>query len=68
MRERWNRFAVVWCRAFHGEAMQPKKGHYLCRTCKRAYPVPWQEGEEYLERVTSASRNRGFAVYEYQRN
>jgi len=54
MRDRWRRFAAQYCRWFHHNAMQPIKGHYLCRTCRRAYPVPWGEGVEYLRRLESA--------------
>jgi hypothetical protein len=68
----WNLFAVQICRVFHGEVMQPVKGHYVCRTCRRAYPVPWEEGQEYLRRVRvgsqSANRNRSFEVFQLLRN
>jgi len=55
MRNRWERVAEAWCRFFHQDAMRPVKGHYLCRTCKRAYPVPWQEGENYARRAHAAN-------------
>jgi hypothetical protein len=71
MRERLNRFAIIWCRLFHTEALRPMKGHYICRTCHRSYPVPWLEGEEYARRAATAARWRhssGFAVFELQKD
>ena len=36
--------AKIWCRTMHGSPMWPSHGHYECRTCGRAYPVPWEPG------------------------
>ena len=72
MHDLWKRLAVQYCRWFHREVMQPVRGHYLCRTCRRAYPVPWREGEDYLRRVKAAGQwavtDRGFEVFELQKN
>jgi hypothetical protein len=54
VRNTWNRVATQFCRLFHNQVSQPVKGHYLCRTCRRPYPVPWHEGEEYLRRADAA--------------
>lgn len=45
MRTLWNRLSIRWCRTFHPEPLWPVHGHYRCRACLRAYPVPWQEGD-----------------------
>jgi hypothetical protein len=53
MRGLWNRFSSGWCRTFHPKPCWPAHGHYHCPACRRIYPVPWQEGEDYLRRTVT---------------
>ena len=72
MRALWNRFMIVWCRTFHPEPSWPFHGRYYCPSCLRVYPVPWQEGDDYLLREASKSGaehgHRGFVVFAFQKN
>jgi hypothetical protein len=45
-----------WCRAMHPDPMWPIHGHYVCPACGRVYPVPWQEGDQF---VGSTAVNKG---------
>jgi hypothetical protein len=36
-------FGNFWCRLMHDSPMWPIHGQYRCRTCKRQFPVPWEE-------------------------
>jgi len=36
----------AWCKAMHPDPMWPVKGKYICPTCQRAYPVPWEKDEK----------------------
>ena len=67
MRDSWNRLGVAWCSLFHRAVSQPWKGRYVCLTCGRAYPVPWEEGEIYARRVGAAiPARRSFPVFEFE--
>lgn len=35
--------AVWWCKVMHDEISWPSHGRYRCTTCKRSYPVPWEQ-------------------------
>lgn len=35
--------SLIWCKVMHPAPMWPVKGHYICPTCQRSYPVPWEE-------------------------
>jgi hypothetical protein len=32
----------TWCKMMHPDPMWPVKGKYICPTCQRTYPVPWE--------------------------
>jgi hypothetical protein len=70
MRSLWNRLLIEWCRTFHSQSSWPTHGHYHCRACFRVYPVPWQEGENFLRRTISGTNLSGqqarFVVFEFQ--
>jgi hypothetical protein len=72
MHDFWNRFAVGWCRVFHSRTSWPIRGHYHCASCLRIYPVPWEEGAEFLrqtsERTLSGYGHHGFVVFEFQKD
>jgi hypothetical protein len=72
MRAYWNRFSIEWCRAFHPEPSWPAHGHYHCPACLRIYPVPWQEGDDYLRRTISGTEPDGkhprFVVFEFEKD
>ena len=72
MRALWNRFSIVWCRAFHPEASWPINGHYHCPACLRVYPVQWHEDGGFARRETfktdPSGRRREFGVLEFQRD
>jgi hypothetical protein len=38
----WNKLGEVWCRLMHESPMWPIHGQYECRTCRRRYPVVWE--------------------------
>lgn len=35
----------IWCKFMHPDPMWPVKGKYICPTCQRTYPVPWETDE-----------------------
>lgn len=35
----------AWCKMMHPDPMWPVKGKYICPTCQRKYPVPWETEE-----------------------
>jgi hypothetical protein len=43
-----------WCRAMHPDPRWPIHGHYICPACGRVYPVPWQEGDEFLHSMAAS--------------
>ncbi len=36
----------TWCKLMHPDPMWPVNGKYICPTCQRTYPVPWEAKEE----------------------
>jgi len=72
MRALWNRASTEWCRMFHPAPTWPIHGHYHCPACLRTYPVPWNEGDDFLRRERAKSRagdrQRGFVVLAFQKN
>jgi len=41
----WNleAIAVWWCKLMHDDISWPSHGRYRCTTCKRSYPVAWEQ-------------------------
>jgi len=42
VRQRWSRFAELWCSVMHAGAMWPIHGRYQCSQCHRVFAAPWQ--------------------------
>jgi hypothetical protein len=56
-----SRVAAVWCHMTHPAPMWPVNGYYICPTCLRAHPVPWEHP------TISASRPAKVTVINKQR-
>lgn len=37
----WSEISKWWCQNMHSKAMWPIHGRYICRVCRREYPITW---------------------------
>jgi hypothetical protein len=48
----------LWCRYFHSDIYAPVHGEYVCQTCQRRWPVPWELAQLTTPTHTVVSRTR----------
>jgi hypothetical protein len=52
----------LWCQYFHNDIYAPVGGQYLCRSCHRQWPVPWEGAGGSQAQVHEGSHHRGTNV------
>ena len=65
MRALGDRVGSLWCHMTHPAPMWPVNGYYICPTCLRAHPVPWEHAPAQARRhakATLRASNRAQAV------